>query len=50
MPEIDFAKLHLRDALDMAILIEEEARDRYQEFARTVGGRYAGDAAEVFRG
>jgi rubrerythrin len=46
---IDFAKLDLRDALDLAILIEEEARERYQEFARLVGGRYAGDAADVFR-
>jgi rubrerythrin len=46
---IDFAKLDLRDALDLAILIEEEARERYQEFTRIVGGRYPGDAADVFR-
>jgi erythrin-vacuolar iron transport family protein len=31
--EIDFAHLNLRDALDLAILIEEEAEDRYREFA-----------------
>jgi rubrerythrin len=49
MPEIDFARLDLRDALDLAILVEEEAKERYQEFTRTVGGRYAGDALEVFR-
>ncbi|WP_242360975.1 ferritin family protein [Anaeromyxobacter sp. SG17] len=45
---IDFAKLNLQDALDLAILIEEEARDRYQEFTRIVGGRYAGDASDMF--
>jgi rubrerythrin len=49
MPALDFRTLELRDALDLAILIEEEAKERYQEFTRTVGGRYAGDAAEVFR-
>jgi erythrin-vacuolar iron transport family protein len=45
---IDFAKLSLQDALDLAILIEEEARDRYQEFTRIVGGRHAGDASDMF--
>ena len=29
MPNIDFARLDLRDALDLAILIEEEAKERY---------------------
>ncbi len=29
----DFAGLGLKDALDLAVLIEEEARDRYLEFA-----------------
>ena len=33
---IDFAKLTLQDALDLAILIEEDARGRYEEFARLV--------------
>ncbi len=47
--KIDFAKLTLKDALDLAILIEEEARGRYDEFARLVGGRYPGDADEVFK-
>lgn len=46
---IDFGSLTLQDALDLAILIEEEARDRYEEFAKVVGGRYAGDAADMFR-
>ena len=46
---IDFAKLDLRDALDLAILIEEEAEERYREFSKIVGGRYEGDAADVFK-
>ena len=46
---LDYASLTLQDALDLAILIEEEARDRYQEFTRVVGGRYAGDASDMFR-
>ncbi|HET8733815.1 MAG TPA: ferritin family protein [Anaeromyxobacteraceae bacterium] len=46
---IDFAKLTLKDALDLAILIEEEARVRYEEFTKLVGGRYKGDADEVFK-
>jgi erythrin-vacuolar iron transport family protein len=46
---IDYAQLDLRDALDLAILIEEEARQRYEEFTHLVGGRYPGDAADVFR-
>ncbi len=46
---IDFAKLSLKDALDLAILIEEEAKGRYEEFTKLVGGRYKGDADDVFR-
>jgi rubrerythrin len=47
---IDFRTLSLQDALDLAIAIEEEAKDRYDEFVRQVGGgRYAGDAADMFR-
>ena len=30
---IDFNTLSLQDALDLAILIEEEAKDRYEELA-----------------
>ena len=47
--KIDFAKLSLQDALDLAILIEAEAKDRYEQFAHLVGGRYRGDSDEVFR-
>jgi rubrerythrin len=46
---VDFAKLTLKDALDLAILIEEEAEERYEKLSQMVGGRYAGDAGDVFR-
>ena len=45
---IDFARITLQDALDYAILIEEEARQRYSEFSELVGKRYEGDAATFF--
>jgi rubrerythrin len=49
MNATDIASLSLQDALDLAVLIEEEARERYLELARLVGGRYAGDASDMFR-
>ena len=48
-PNLDYLTLTLQDALDLAILIEEEAEERYRELANLVGGRYPGDAADVFR-
>lgn len=49
MANLDFARLDLRDALDLAIFIEEEAKERYESFAKIVGGRYQGDASDVFK-
>ena len=49
MPPIDFRSLTLQDALDLALSIEEEAKERYDQFAKITGGRYAGDAADMFR-
>ncbi len=46
---IDFEKLTLRDALDLAVLIEEEARDRYEEFADQMDLHHTPEAAEFFR-
>jgi rubrerythrin len=46
---LDFAKMDLRDALDLAILVEKEAEERYTDFAKQVGGRYPGDASDVFK-
>ena len=46
---VDFSKLSLMDALDLACLIEVEAAQRYEEFADGLGHRREGDAASVFR-
>lgn len=46
---IDFSKLSLRDALDLAILIEDEAQERYDEFASQMDIHHTPDAAKFFR-
>ncbi len=48
-PGLRLEKLGAKDALDLAVLIEEEAHERYLALAKQVGGRYAGDAADMFR-
>ena len=45
---LDLSKLSLMDALDLAILIEEEARQRYELFASQVGGAGSGYDAKSF--
>jgi len=46
---IDFGSLSLKDALDLAILIEEEAEERYQELADQMETHRTPEAAEFFR-
>ncbi|MGZ6124987.1 MAG: ferritin family protein [Myxococcales bacterium] len=46
---IDFATLSLKDALDLAVLIEEEARERYEEFADQMQAHHTPEAAHFFR-
>jgi erythrin-vacuolar iron transport family protein len=46
---INFAKLSLKDALDLAILIEEEAKDRYEEFVDQMALHHTPGAAEFFQ-
>ena len=46
---IDFAALSLKDALDLAVLIEEEARERYEEFADQMQAHHTPEAAKFFR-
>lgn len=46
---LDISKLALMDALDLASLIELEARKRYTEFAESLGSRGVDDAGAVFR-
>lgn len=48
-PTIDFATLSLKDALDLAVLIEEEARDRYEEFYDNLAVHHTPDAAQFFK-
>ena len=47
--QLDVSTLNLQDALDMALLIEKEAEERYRVFAETIGERYPGDAAAFFK-
>ena len=46
--QLDFSTLNLQDALDLAVLIEKEAEDRYLLFAKQLGQRYPGDASNFF--
>ena len=45
---IDFERLTLQDALDLAVLIEEEARDRYVEFAEQLATHHTPEVADFF--
>jgi rubrerythrin len=49
METLDFQKLDLKDALDLAILIEEEAGERYLEFAEQMENQHTAEAARFFR-
>jgi rubrerythrin len=46
---IDFETLGLRDALDLATLIEQEAKDRYSELADQMDIHHNPEAARFFR-
>jgi rubrerythrin len=46
---IDFTTLSLRDVLDLAISIEEEAKERYDDFAAQMDAHKTADAAKFFR-
>jgi erythrin-vacuolar iron transport family protein len=46
---IDFSRLSLRDAFDLAILIEDEAQERYEEFAHQMELHHTPEAAGFFR-
>ncbi len=45
---VDFANLSVKDALDLAILIEDEARERYEEFVDQMKLHHTPEAAEFF--
>lgn len=46
--KLDIATLTLQDALDLAVLIEKEAEERYKVFVNQLGGGERGDAADFF--
>jgi rubrerythrin len=48
MPKLDFSTLSLQDALDLAILIEEEAQERYEEFTANLELHHTPEAANFF--
>jgi rubrerythrin len=45
---VDFAALTLQDALDLAILVEEEAQERYLEFVDQLEQHHTPEAAAFF--
>ena len=47
--DIDFSTLNLRDTLDLAIAIEEEAKERYDEFAEQLDAHRTPEVAKFFR-
>ncbi|MBI2212700.1 MAG: ferritin family protein [Acidobacteria bacterium] len=49
MKDIEFATLNLQDALDLAILIEKEAAERYEELADQMSTHHTDEAAKFFR-
>jgi len=46
---IDFNKLSLRDTLDLAIYVEEEAKERYDDFAEQMDAHHTDEVAGFFR-
>ncbi|MFO1012104.1 MAG: ferritin family protein [Planctomycetota bacterium] len=48
-PTLDPARFSLCDALDIAVLVEEEARDRYEELAEQLEVHHTPEAAAFFR-
>jgi len=47
--KIDFSTLSTKDTLDLAILVEEEAKERYQEFVDQMTTHHNREAADFFR-
>jgi rubrerythrin len=48
MKTLDLTGLDLRDALDLAVLIEEEAKERYEELAAQMENQHTAEAAAFF--
>lgn len=48
-PSIDFRTVTLQDALDLAMIIEDEAKERYGELAEQMEQHHNDEAADFFR-
>jgi rubrerythrin len=48
MKTLDLKKLDLQDALDLAIFVEDEAKERYEELAAQMEIHHTPEAAEFF--
>src|SRR5512141_3300664 len=48
MKTLDLTGLDLRDALDLAVLVEEEAKERYEELAAQMENQHTFEAAAFF--
>ncbi len=46
---LDFSQMSLRDTLDLAIYVEEEAKERYEDFAQQMEAHHTPEVAEFFR-
>ena len=46
---IDFNQMSLRDTLDLAIYVEEEAKERYEDFAEQMEVHHSPEVAKFFR-
>src|SRR5262249_20775453 len=49
MKTLDLTTLDLRDALDLAVLVETEARERYEELAAQMETHHTEETARFFR-
>ena len=47
--DIDFSNLSIKDALDLAVLVEEEAEERYRDLADNLEFHNTKEAARFFR-
>lgn len=47
--DLDLSNLTLKNALDLAILVEDEAQERYVEFVAQMEAHHTAEAAQFFR-
>ncbi|MCP4895834.1 MAG: ferritin family protein [bacterium] len=47
--DIEFSELSLKDAIDLAILVEDEAEERYREFVAQLEAHHTVESPDFFR-